>query len=159
MLTDVQQLKDIKDKKVRAFYEDQNNRLNDWAEVDALVKHLADDVLDSFDPDADGDGRREREGGIMLEGGNIWEFLPESVKKARQDSEKKARWAININVIANILLLIAKVCTFRESWQHYSNPSARSSRHSSRPLYLSSPLLSTRVSISSARSSSGPPTD
>lgn len=94
----------------------------------------------------------------MLEGGNIWEFLPENVKKARQDSEKKARWAININVIANILLLIAKVCTFCKSWQQYSNPSDRSSQPSSRPLYLSSPLLSTRVSTFSARSSSGPPT-
>lgn len=104
-----QDLKDIKNKKVKAFYEDQNARLNDWAEVDALVRHLADDVLDAFDPDADGDGRREREGGLWLQGGNIWEFLPEEVKKERQQAEKKARWAININVIANIILLIAKV--------------------------------------------------
>ena len=103
-------LKEIKNKKVKAFYEDQNARLNDWAEVDALVRHLADDILDSFNPDADHDGRREREGGILLQDGNIWEFLPEEVKNQRQNSEKNARRAININVIANIILLIAKVC-------------------------------------------------
>jgi len=96
---------------VKAFYEDQNARLNDWAEVDALVRHLADDILDSFNPDADNDGRREREGGILLQDGNIWEFLPEEVKNQRQKSEKNATRAININVIANILLLIAKVCS------------------------------------------------
>lgn len=99
----------MKNKKVKAFYQDQNARLNDWAEVDALVRHLADDVLDSFDPDHDGDGRRENEGGILLEGGGIWEFLPDEVKKERTQAEKKARWAINVNVVANILLLIAKV--------------------------------------------------
>lgn len=78
--------------------------------MDALVRALADDVLDSFDPDHDGDGRREREDGILLQGGNIWEFLPDNVKKEREEGAKKARWAININVIANILLLVAKVC-------------------------------------------------
>lgn len=97
---------------MRAFYEDQNARLNDWAEIDALVRALADDVLDAFDPDADGDGRREREGGILLHGGEIWEFLPDDVKKQREAAEKKAKWAININVIANIVLLIAKVRLF-----------------------------------------------
>jgi len=34
-------LKEIKDKKVRRFYEDQNERLNDWLEVDTLVRHVA----------------------------------------------------------------------------------------------------------------------
>lgn len=103
------QLKELKNKKVRKFYEKQNARLDDWAEVDALVKALADDVLDSMNPDADGDGSLERTGGLQDMGGNIWEFLPEDVKKNRQTAEKKAKWAININVIANIILLIAKV--------------------------------------------------
>ena len=44
------ELKDIKDKKVRAFYEQQNERLNDWLEVDTLVMSMADDVLDSMNP-------------------------------------------------------------------------------------------------------------
>jgi hypothetical protein len=39
-------LKAIKNKKVRKFYEEQNDTLNDWAEVDSLVFALADDVLD-----------------------------------------------------------------------------------------------------------------
>lgn len=103
------QLKGIKNKKVRHFYEEQNNRLNDWLEVDAIVMALADDVLDSMDPDRDNDGRRERTGGLQELGGTIWDFLPEEEKKNREASQKKAKWAININVIANIILLIAKV--------------------------------------------------
>jgi cation diffusion facilitator family transporter len=103
------ELKEIKNKKVKKFYEDQNNRLDDWAEVDALVKALADDVLDSMNPDADGDGQQERHGGLQDADGAIWDFLPDDVKEHRQKAEKKAKWAININVIANILLLIAKL--------------------------------------------------
>lgn len=105
----IAQLKDIKNKKVRAFYENQNSRIDDWGEVDALVRALADDVLDSMNPDADGDGHRERHGGLQDMDGTIWEFLPDEVKEKRQTAEKKAKWAININVIANIILLIAKV--------------------------------------------------
>lgn len=103
------QLKDMNNKGVRAFYEAQNERLNDWLEVDALVTALADDVLDSMMPDTDQDGHNEREGGLQRLEGNIWEFLPEEEKEKRARGEKKARWAININVIANILLLAAKV--------------------------------------------------
>lgn len=103
------QLKEIKNKKVRAFYSDQNDRINDWLEVDALVMALADDVIDSMDPDRDNDGRRERTAGLQDGGGNIWDFLPEDEKERRAKAEKKAKWAININVIANIILLIAKV--------------------------------------------------
>ena len=51
------QLKEIKNKKVRKFYEEQNDRLNDWLEVDTIVIALADDILDSMNPrDLDGDG-------------------------------------------------------------------------------------------------------
>lgn len=105
-----EELKEIKNKKVRKFYESQNDRLNDWMEVDAIVMSLADDVLDSMDPDPDNDGVRERgDGGLADVGGNIWEFLPEEEKTKRQKAEKKAKWAININVLANIVLVIAKV--------------------------------------------------
>ena len=41
-----EELKHIKKKQVRAFYEAQNERLNDWREVDALVMAVADDVLE-----------------------------------------------------------------------------------------------------------------
>ena len=44
------ELQEIKNKKVRAFYEQQNDRLNDWLEVDTLVTSMADDVLDSMNP-------------------------------------------------------------------------------------------------------------
>jgi len=105
------ELKEMKNKKVRKFYEGQNDRLNDWMEVDAIVMSLADDVLDSMDPDPDNDGVRERgDGGLADVGGNIWDFLPEEEKTKRQQAEKKAKWAININVLANVLLVIAKVC-------------------------------------------------
>lgn len=103
------ELKGIKNKKVRAFYEDQNERLNDWREVDALVKAVADDVLESMDPDPDNDGIRERAGGIQLAAGNIGEFLPEEEKVKRRKAQRRATWAININVIANVLLLAGKI--------------------------------------------------
>ena len=45
-----EELKGIKDKKIRTFYEQQNERLNDWLEVDTLVMSMADDVLDSMNP-------------------------------------------------------------------------------------------------------------
>jgi len=44
------ELKDIKDKKIRAFYEQQNERLNDCLEVNTLVTSMVDDVLDSMNP-------------------------------------------------------------------------------------------------------------
>lgn len=103
------ELKQIDNKGVRKFYEAQNDRLNDWLEIDHIVMALADDVLDSMHPDRDNDGINEREGGLQTMHGNIWEFLPEDEKEKRLKANKKARWAININVVANIILLAAKV--------------------------------------------------
>ena len=104
-----EELKQMKNKKVRAFYEEQNERLNDWLEVDAMVMHVADDVLESMDPDPDNDGHHERGGGIQEASGKIGEFLPEDEKEKRQKAAWKAKWAININVIANIILLAGKI--------------------------------------------------
>ncbi|KAJ9630717.1 hypothetical protein H2203_001241 [Taxawa tesnikishii (nom. ined.)] len=103
------ELKQMKNKKLRAFYEAQNARLNDWLEVDAIVMEMADDVLDSMNPDADNDGVRERRGGLQEFEGNIASLLPEDEQQRRQKAERNARWAININVLANIVLLVAKV--------------------------------------------------
>lgn len=50
------QIKQIENKKLREFYEKQNDRLNDWLEVDTVVRAIADDIFDSFDPDRDHDG-------------------------------------------------------------------------------------------------------
>ncbi|KAK2675391.1 Cation efflux protein [Fusarium oxysporum f. sp. vasinfectum] len=61
-----EELKAMKNKKLRAFYEQQNERLNDWLEVDAVVMAIADDVLESMNPDPDHDGDQERCGGIQL---------------------------------------------------------------------------------------------
>ncbi|KAK5136482.1 hypothetical protein LTR08_003127 [Meristemomyces frigidus] len=103
------ELKEIKNKKVRKFYEAQNQRLNDWLEVDSIVMAVADDVLESFDPDPDRDGDMERRGGLQTDGGAINAFLPEDEKERRRTAEKRAKIAINVNVVANILLLIGKI--------------------------------------------------
>lgn len=104
-----EELKEIKNKKVRAFYEGQNARLNDWLEVDAVVMAVADDVLESMDPDPDRDGIRERGGGIQEVAGNVGELLPEEEQEKRRKANTRAKWAININVIANVLLLTGKI--------------------------------------------------
>lgn len=62
-----------------------------------------------MDPDPDDDGIREREGGIQHMSGNIGEFLPEDEKEKRRTAHRRATWAININVIANIILLAGKI--------------------------------------------------
>jgi cation diffusion facilitator family transporter len=82
--------------------------LNDWLEVDTIVEAMADQILDSMNPDADHDGIIDRPGGIQDVGGHIEELLPEEDRENRRRAARNARWAININVIANILLLAAK---------------------------------------------------
>lgn len=102
------QIKQIKNKKIRAFYEAQNDRLNDWLEVDNIVKAIAEDIMDSMNPDADGDGQREGGAGLQNVEERIEELLPDDVQMNRRKAARNARWAININVIANIILLAAK---------------------------------------------------
>ena len=102
-------LRAIKNKRVRAYYQKQNSRLNDWLEVDAVVMALADDVLESMDPDPDHDGDMERRGGLQHVQGDIRELLPEEERQKRAKAGRCARWAININVVANILLLAGKI--------------------------------------------------
>jgi len=84
------ELKEMKNKKVRKFYEGQNDRLNDWMEVDAIVMSLADDVLDSMDPDPDNDGVRERGDGVSP---TLAETFGISClkKKRRNDSKRRKR--------------------------------------------------------------------
>ena len=103
------ELKQIKKKNVRKFYEAQNARLNDWLELDAIVMHVADDALESMDPDPDHDGFRERTGGIQAVAGNVSQLLPEDEQEKRRKAAWKAKWAININVIANVILLAGKL--------------------------------------------------
>ncbi|KAF2669489.1 cation efflux protein [Microthyrium microscopicum] len=102
-------IKKINNPKVKRFYEEQNQRLNDWLEVDALVIALADDVLESFNPDPDYDGILENAGALQNVGEDMEAFLPENEIMKRQTAGRKAKWAININVLANIFLLAAKI--------------------------------------------------
>ncbi|KAI4234942.1 MAG: hypothetical protein L6R40_006610 [Gallowayella cf. fulva] len=103
------EIKGMKNKKVRQFYEAQNEKLNDWMEVDTVVMSIADDVLDSMNPeDLDGDGVAERRGALHDAGERIHEFLPEDEREKRRKAERNAKWAININVVANVILLAAK---------------------------------------------------
>ena len=69
---------------------------------------MAADIIDSMNPDADHDGILERSGALQDAGENIDTLLPGAELDTRKHDERKARWAININVIANILLLAAK---------------------------------------------------
>jgi len=96
-------------KRVRQFYENQNQRLDDWLEVNAIVKALADDILESFDPrDDNGDGVAEGGGGLQDTEGCVEPFLPKEEQEKRRIARRNAKWAINLNIIANIILLIAK---------------------------------------------------
>ena len=94
----MEEINQIGDKKVRAFYEEQNERLNDWLEVDTLVLSMADHVLDSMNPqDYDGDGVAESGGALMDTGGDIEPLLPEDERERRHKGERNAKWAINVS--------------------------------------------------------------
>ncbi|KAJ4353708.1 uncharacterized protein N0V89_005438 [Didymosphaeria variabile] len=102
-------LKKINSKKLRKFYEDQNTRLDDWLEVDSIVSTLADDVLDSMGPrDLDHDGVAEDRGPLGASDDRVECFLPDDERERRRKSASHVKWAININVVVNILLLAAK---------------------------------------------------
>ncbi|RDA88651.1 hypothetical protein CP532_4030 [Ophiocordyceps camponoti-leonardi (nom. inval.)] len=102
------QLEAIKSKPLRNFYRAQNARLDDWRQVDAVVVALADHVLESMDPDPDGDGDQERCGALQRVQGNLAELLPEAERDRRAAVARRAVWAINFNVGANVLLLAGK---------------------------------------------------
>lgn len=109
------ELKAIKKKKIRKHYESQNETLDSWVEVDALVMAVADDVIDSMNPDADRDGIAERRVPLADSKGAVEAFLPpEHIEKRRRD-DRNARWAINTNVIANVFMLIGKLISLRFS--------------------------------------------
>lgn len=92
-----EEIKAIKEKKIRQFYEGQNERLNDWLEVDTIVMSIADDVLDSMNPqDLDGDGVAENQGLLHHRGERIQEFLPDDEREKRRKAERNAKWAINV---------------------------------------------------------------
>lgn len=91
-----EELKDIKSKTVRNFYKRQHERLDAWLEVDNLVMTVAEDILESMNPDRDGDGIPEQNGALQGVGGRLQELLPKEVREERLKGEKHARWAINV---------------------------------------------------------------
>jgi len=73
--------------------------LDDWLEVDMIVMSLADDVLDSMDPqDRDGDGVVEDRGPLGNSAENVECFLPDDEREKRRKSARNVRWAINVGV-------------------------------------------------------------
>ena len=104
-----EELKKTTNKKLKKFYEEQNKRLDDWLEVDSIVTALADDVLDSMAPqDLDHDGVVEDRGPLGFSEERVECFLPDEERERRRKSARNVKWAININVVVNILLLAAK---------------------------------------------------
>lgn len=93
-----EELKSIKDKKVRHFYEDQNETLDDWLQIDSVVRSIADDILESFDPDRDHDGHREHAGNLQLQNEDVEAFLPQKEIDHRRKAERNARRAINVSL-------------------------------------------------------------
>jgi hypothetical protein len=111
MLTWNSQLKCIPNKKLRAFYEEQNRRLDDWLEVDMVVSSLADDIVDSMHPrDTDGDGVAEDRGPLGISGEDLEPFLPEDERERRRKSAKHVRWAINVSPDIRIRGDLCKRC-------------------------------------------------
>ncbi|KAJ9296096.1 hypothetical protein DTO271G3_5671 [Paecilomyces variotii] len=104
-----EELKSIKNKRIRKFYEAQNQKLNDWAEVDCLVWALVDDVVDSIDPDADRDGIVDRNTPLVRAGYDLEALLPWEEREKRIKANRTVQRARNVNVLANVLLLVAKV--------------------------------------------------
>jgi len=64
--------------------------------------------MESMNLDADHDGVREREGRLQNVEERIEDMLPDDVQEKRAKAARNARWWININVIANVALVIAK---------------------------------------------------
>lgn len=92
-------LQSIKNKHVRAFYEAQNQKLNDWAEVDSLVCSLADDVVDSMDPDANRDGVVDRDTPLLYTGNDLEAYLPWNERERRIKDSRTAQRALNVSSI------------------------------------------------------------
>lgn len=87
----------MKNKQIKEFYKKQNQALNDWLEVDSVVRSIADDILESFDPDRDHDGLLEHGGALQAEGEDVEAFLPKEERENRKKAERSAKRAINVS--------------------------------------------------------------
>lgn len=84
---------------MRHFYEEQNEALSDWLEVDSVVRSIADDILESFDPDRDHDGLLEHGGALQAQNEDVEAFLPQEEREKRSKGERDAKRAINVSQI------------------------------------------------------------
>lgn len=64
--------------------------------------------MDSMDPDPDNDAHRERGGRLQNVEERVEEMLPNELQMMRAKAKRTARRAINVNMVANVLLLVAK---------------------------------------------------
>lgn len=64
--------------------------------------------MDSMNPDVDHDGIMDHSGGLQEGHENLEGLLPHDVQDQRRKDKRTAQRAINVNVVANIILLIAK---------------------------------------------------
>ena len=98
---------------------------NDWYMI--VVRAMAEDILGSFEPegetksilssyltslsiavDLDNDGIAESGGKLQLNQEVIIHLLPQEERERRQKEARQARIAIIVNVVANVLLVVAK---------------------------------------------------
>lgn len=105
------QIKGLPNKKVQKFYYAQNEALNDWLEIDSVVRYVADDIFESFDPDRDHDGILEHGGTLQAQGEDIEAFLPIEERESRRKSERSAKRAINVRQ-APLLIPIDNLLTY-----------------------------------------------
>ncbi|OQV03538.1 hypothetical protein CLAIMM_08572 isoform 2 [Cladophialophora immunda] len=106
--TSAEELREMKNKELRNFYLKQNSKLDDWFEVDTIVRAMAADIMDSMDPDPDNDAHRERSGRLQTVAERVEQLLPDDLQMMRRRATRKARRAISVNMVANTLLLVAK---------------------------------------------------
>lgn len=91
-----EEIQKILNTRVRAYYEAQNQKLNDWAEVDSLVWSLADDIIDSTNPDADHDGIVNSDTPLYSTDHNLEAFLPGDERTKRYSNARVARRALRV---------------------------------------------------------------
>lgn len=123
------ELKAINNKRVRAFYEAQNQKLDDWAEVDGLVGALADDVVDSTDPDADLDGDINTDTPLYRTNHDVEVYLPSEQRERRARNRRVAGRALNVSTCCILRMWLWEGDTFVLGQHHCQHPAAHRQRH------------------------------
>lgn len=103
-----EELKQLKDKKIKAYYERLNQRVDEYIEVDTIVEAMAEQIIDSMNPDIDHDGVIDHMGGLQNVNYRVEEMLPDEIQMQRRKDKKTSKRAINVNVAANVVLVAAK---------------------------------------------------